>query len=370
MEAQREARSNQGPLRAKSVALVARELTSGHDDAFDLDGASLRVERGHLVAVVGKPEPSAALFNVLAGFAGGTRDDAGSVHIGVQDIGSLSPRALTLFRRRNIGLVFPRPNLIPSLGVRENALFTARVAGIDVPNDYLEALLALGGVANATTAKLTRAQAQIVACARAMALRAPVVIARNPLEGLDPAEANDVMGFLRESAHRFNQGILVLSPRSDQVRQSDHTVYLDEGKIVTAVITDAPSAYTQPSTCTDTHKDAANAHGQLAEASSIFHAEDMAQRLPLRDVLEELAPARPFTDEQQRLVSHAQEILQSLPGPIVDAELGAVANVPAVSPTPRPRAVSAPGASIYERLEDKENVNVEWNDPTAFEEHK
>ena len=315
MNAQVTASTRIGPARAQSVAHVASDLVSARAEEVALDRAELRVDRGQLVTVVGAPEPTAALFGLLTGFPNlaGDRQEAGSVQVGVQDIGMLDPEALTTFRRRNIGLVFSTINLIPTLSARDNVLFAARAAGVDTSSDHADSLLALGQIPDVDVRDLTAPQAQIVACSRALALQAPIVIARDPLAVLDEAGADQVAAFLRDSAHQLNQGILVIETNAQQVRQADHALFLDQGKVLPAVIHDAPSAYTTapvrpapPPTRTPIPTP--------ARSSEETHGEEL---FPLRNVLEEIAPTRPFTQVQQRLLDHAQEILGSLPGPVM-----------------------------------------------------
>ena len=304
--------------RAQSVALIARDLVSSSGGVRVLDQTTLRVDRGQLVAIVGKSEPATALFNRLTGFAfpaddGEESGSAGSVQVGIQDLSTLNDDALTLFRQRNIGLIHPVVNLVPTLSSTENVLFTAHAAGVRVPDDRLERLLTLGQIPNTAVQNLSQAQAQIIAAARALALQAPIIIGRNPLAYLDPVGAAQVMQFLYEAAHQLDQGILLIGPSANEMAQADRTLYLEKGKVVTAVMTEAPSAYTgAPALPTIS-----------VRTEDELEGSETPKEFPLRDALEQIAPSRPLSEEQQRLLVHAQEILESLPGPVVGIDPGA-----------------------------------------------
>src|SRR3954468_8163519 len=78
-----------------------------------LAGVSLEVPQGQFLAVMGASgSGKSTLLHLMAGL---TKPDAGQVLVAGSDLGAMSDRELTLFRRHHIGLVFQSFNLIPTL---------------------------------------------------------------------------------------------------------------------------------------------------------------------------------------------------------------------------------------------------------------
>src|SRR5437763_2910574 len=97
---------------------VIKRFKQGDADVTALAGISLEVPAGQFVAVMGASgSGKSTLLHLMAGLA---TPDSGRVAIRGQDLGGMNDRELTLFRRRNIGLVFQAFNLIPTLTAEEN----------------------------------------------------------------------------------------------------------------------------------------------------------------------------------------------------------------------------------------------------------
>ena len=124
-------------------ALQATDLVkSFHVEGRTIDvlrGVSLAVPQGAFHAVMG-PSGSgkSTLLNLLAGLL---PPDSGEVVLAGRPLAGLSDRALTLLRRRAVGIVFQDCNLIPTLTVAQNVALPALLDGRDLPPGRLDALL-------------------------------------------------------------------------------------------------------------------------------------------------------------------------------------------------------------------------------------
>src|SRR5215212_2951290 len=97
---------------------VRKKYRQGSDTVEALAGVSLTVGRGQFLAVMGASgSGKSTLLHLMAGL---TRADDGRVLVNDADLGAMGDRELTLFRRRQIGLVFQSFNLIPTLSAEEN----------------------------------------------------------------------------------------------------------------------------------------------------------------------------------------------------------------------------------------------------------
>src|SRR5215470_9700423 len=129
--------------------IEARDLRKtyrvGKVDVPALRGISFSVNRGEFVTVVG-PSGSgkSTLFYMLGGLA---RADSGSVTIDGVDFASLSDAERTRLRKRKIGFVFQKFNLLPTLSARANIEIAADIAGVSRPDqEFLKTITGMLGV--------------------------------------------------------------------------------------------------------------------------------------------------------------------------------------------------------------------------------
>src|SRR5262245_19059358 len=101
-----------------AVENVKKQFRQGDRTVAALNGVSLQVEQGQFLAIMGASgSGKSTLLHLMAALAS---PDEGRVLVNGQDLGQMNDRELTLFRRRNIGLVFQAFNLIPTLTAEEN----------------------------------------------------------------------------------------------------------------------------------------------------------------------------------------------------------------------------------------------------------
>src|SRR5512134_3646716 len=100
------------------VENVVKRFKQGQETVTALAGISLEVPAGQFLAVMGASgSGKSTLLHLMAGLAAA---DGGRVLINDTDLSKLDDNELTLFRRRNVGLVFQAFNLIPTLSAEEN----------------------------------------------------------------------------------------------------------------------------------------------------------------------------------------------------------------------------------------------------------
>ena len=121
---------------------VARVYGDGRAAVRALDGVSLRVAPGELVAVMG---PSGSGKSTLLNLAGGLdRPTTGRVVVDGTELGRLDRRRLAALRRRRVGYVFQDLNLLPGLTAAENVALPGELDGVGTRQARAEALAALG----------------------------------------------------------------------------------------------------------------------------------------------------------------------------------------------------------------------------------
>ena len=206
-----------------------------------LDGVSLDVERGGLVAVMGASgSGKSTLLHCLAGL---DRPTSGSVLWDGAEITRLSERRLTRLRRERVGVVFQAYDLLPQLTVRQNVGLPAEIAGVRLDRGRLDEVLDvldLGAVRGHRPDQLSGGQQQRVAVARALVLQPDLLLADEPTGALDVGTAAVLLGHLR-SCVEAGRTVVMATHDPLAAEWADRVLLLHEGRIVTELA--APSAH-------------------------------------------------------------------------------------------------------------------------------
>jgi len=199
-----------------------------------LRGISFNVERGEFVSVVG-PSGSgkSTLFYLLGGL---TRADSGKVILDGDDIASLSDTERTRMRKRKIGFVFQKFNLLPTLSARSNIAIAQEISGKN-GNDpaffqRITDLLGLGRRLDHRPNELSGGEQQRVALARALINKPAVVLADEPTGNLDSENSSIVLKMLRQSNQELGQTVLMITHNPEAAGYGDRIIHMRDGHIV------------------------------------------------------------------------------------------------------------------------------------------
>ena len=162
---------------------------------------------------------------------------SGKIFIKNKEIGSLSRKELTIFRRRNIGFVFQNYSLMPVLNVYDNvALPVTFDRGKHINRKYIEELLRELGIwekRGKYPNELSGGQQQRVAIARALANKPSILLCDEPTGNLDSATTIEVRGVLKTSCRKYNQTILMVTHNEAIAQTCDRVIHIEDGQIVT-----------------------------------------------------------------------------------------------------------------------------------------
>jgi putative ABC transport system ATP-binding protein len=199
-----------------------------------LRGVDLVVEAGDFLAVVG-PSGSgkSTLFHIIGGL---TPPTSGQVRVADQDLAALTDAGRTRLRKRTVGFVFQKFNLLPNLTARDNIAVARYIAGADSrPDPQFQEVLGLLGIADRLDHKpseLSGGEQQRVAIARAIVNRPAILLADEPTGNLDTANSKAVLDILRGLNERLGQTILMITHNPEAAAYGHETVHMRDGRIV------------------------------------------------------------------------------------------------------------------------------------------
>jgi putative ABC transport system ATP-binding protein len=212
---------------------VSRTYGDGAAEVTALKHASLRVDGGTMVAVMG---PSGSGKSTLLTIAGTLEQPTeGQVLIDGADAGSLSGTQRARLRRRVIGYVFQDFNLLPGLTAAENVALPLELDGTGARKARRVALSMLETVGLADRAghfpdQLSGGERQRVSIARAMTGERRLLLADEPSGALDSANGEAVMRLLHE-ARRRGVAVVMVTHDAQLASWADRVVFLRDGMI-------------------------------------------------------------------------------------------------------------------------------------------
>ena len=143
-----------------------KKYGSGEAAVYALDGVDFSLEEGKICVILG---PSGSGKSTLLNMIGGLDSlDAGEITVDGISITGLNKKALTAYRKRNIGFVFQFYNLIPDLTVEENVQVVAEISKKPLDIDEILRALDIETYRYRFPRELSGGQQQRVAIARAM----------------------------------------------------------------------------------------------------------------------------------------------------------------------------------------------------------
>ncbi|MFP3941336.1 MAG: ABC transporter ATP-binding protein [Acidobacteriota bacterium] len=213
---------------------VTKSYREGRSQRVVLSGADLAVSRGELVVVMGRSgSGKSTLLNLVSGI---DLANAGRVLVAGRDLGSLSERDRTLFRRHSVGFVFQAYNLIATLTVEENLLLPLELAGRAGPAERRRALALLERVGLAERAgsfpdRLSGGEQQRVAVARALTHEPELVLADEPTGNLDLETGQQVIRLLDELVRSRGATLLMATHAREVMGVADRVLDLRHGRL-------------------------------------------------------------------------------------------------------------------------------------------
>lgn len=216
------------------MMIEVKDIHKSFGSLHVLQGVSLTVNKGEIVAIIGKSGAGKTTLLQIIGTL--DRPDSGSVSIGGTDVLNLKENALAEFRNKHIGFIFQFHQLLPEFTALENVMMPALIHRDDQreARERAERLLADLGLEQRMSHKpneLSGGEKQRVAAARAMMMNPDVILADEPSGSLDEANKRELHNLLRQMRSQFGQTIVIVTHDKELAAISDRIIELKDGRV-------------------------------------------------------------------------------------------------------------------------------------------
>jgi putative ABC transport system ATP-binding protein len=227
------AKDDHRPLIELSKVVKAYKTPAG--DFIALKGIDAHFYPGEFASIIGKSgSGKSTMLNMITGIDHPT---SGQVRIGDTLLKGMSESNLSVWRGRNLGIVFQFFQLLPMLSLLENTMLSMDFCSMYPPAERegraieLLKLVGLENVAHKHPASISLGQQQCAAIARALANDPPTLIADEPTGNLDSKTAEMVIEIFEELVHR-GKTVLIVTHDISVARHATHMLILSDGELI------------------------------------------------------------------------------------------------------------------------------------------
>ncbi len=211
------------------------DLTKTYNSGVEvhaLSNVNFEMEKGDLVAIIGDSgSGKSTLLHLLAGV---DKPTSGDIFIQDKNITKFDKDEMTVFRRRNIGVVYQFFNLIPNINVRKNILLPLLLDNKKADEEYLKEILSILGIEGKLDRypkQLSGGKQQRVAIARSLITRPAIILADEPTGNLDRKNSEEITGLFRLVNKRLNSTIMIITHDEKVANSCDKVYRMVDGRL-------------------------------------------------------------------------------------------------------------------------------------------
>ncbi len=207
---------------------ITKTYGSGESRTEVLKGIDLKIADGDFVVILGASgSGKSTLLNCLSGLE---KVDGGSIEYDGEDITALSDKALTKFRKDNIGFIFQQYYLLPDMTVDKNVRMGADLAG---NADYKEIIKAVGLEEKAAKypSELSGGEQQRVSVARALAKKPKVLFLDEPTGALDEKTGRQVLDYICRLHTEYGFTVVMVTHNANIAETANTVIRMNSGEI-------------------------------------------------------------------------------------------------------------------------------------------
>lgn len=222
-----------------SFSHVCKDYKMGEVIIQALNDVNFEIEKGELTVILGSSGAGkTTALNILGGMDSAT---AGNVLVDGTDLTACNKKALTKYRREDIGFVFQFYNLVPNLTALENVELAAQIC-----KDSLDAASVLEKVGlkdrmSNFPAQLSGGEQQRVAIARAIAKNPKLLLCDEPTGALDYTTGKQILQLLQDTCRRENMTVLIITHNSALAPMADKVIRFKSGTVTDINVNPNPS---------------------------------------------------------------------------------------------------------------------------------
>lgn len=206
-----------------------KQYGSGEAALYALDGVDFSLKKGKICVILG-PSGSgkSTLLNMIVGL-----DSlySGEITVDGQKITGFSKKALTAYRKQNIGFIFQFYNLIPDLTVEENVQVVSEIAKNSLDTNEILSALDIEKYRYRFPRELSGGQQQRVAIARAMVKNPKLLLCDELTGALDTKSSRSVLKFIENINRQYGTTTLIITHNEAIASLADTVVRIRDGKI-------------------------------------------------------------------------------------------------------------------------------------------
>ena len=217
---------------------VVKEYPSGSSVIRALDEASFTAEQGELSVILGQSGAGkTTALNILGGM---DSCDEGHVWLDGRDVSRFSEKALTTYRRYDVGFVFQFYNLVQNLTALENVELASEICRDPLDPAQTLTSVGLGERLNNFPAQLSGGEQQRVSIARALAKNPKLLLCDEPTGALDYKTGKQVLGLLQETCRKTGRTVIVITHNTALTAMADRVIQVRSGQIVSNKVNEHP----------------------------------------------------------------------------------------------------------------------------------
>ena len=203
-----------------------------------LNGLDFKVEKGDFICIMGASgSGKTTLVNILS-----TIDEAtgGQILLNQKDLLLLSEKEKANLRKEEIGFIFQNYNLIESLTIKNNILFSLRLNKVDQQTQLeklneLTIMLNIEEIIDNYPSQCSGGQQQRVALARALASKPAIIFADEPTGNLDAKSSKEVVDLLKIAQRKYHETVILVTHDQEIASIADRVITIEDGKTRSAI---------------------------------------------------------------------------------------------------------------------------------------
>ena len=208
---------------------VGKIYKMGEVEISALHDASFEIEKGELTVIVG---PSGAGKTTLLNILGGMDTlSSGKVLLDGRDISAMNRKALTQYRRMDVGFVFQFYNLIGNLTALENVELANQICKNPLPASQVLKDVGLEDRMKNFPSQLSGGEQQRVAIARALAKNPKLLLCDEPTGALDYQTGKSILKLLQDTGRRTGMTVVIITHNSALTAMADRVIRVKNGTV-------------------------------------------------------------------------------------------------------------------------------------------